>query len=438
MILSALFFIFLIMLPFDARASFLPGHLGDQVRWADFSGFAFLIVWLIDAIKNKRVRENLPYAAFALLLFFAALISWCFTGAFVSGILPLIKLLYLAFIFIACRDTLEKINAVDKVLETIVIIQTVIATLTLCCVLLYNFGINTDLVSYRGSLSSVIMFARATGFAFGSNAYALDLHFSIIFTVLLYYRHKTEKKTSLRFLIYLILQGITLFFTASRLIVGTLLGCWYLLYNTQRKGIFSRIAYNLFKLTFVVMLPALLVFTLWTVAPISFQKPTKEKAIPTIIWNRTPSIYNLNSQAGFAMFMENPIFGVGLGNFISHQGLYIDQYVIDPHHVYGTRKHVKEHVPHQVYTGWVSQTGLFGFATLMLFFGFFWRQMHQEITKKRSHTKVALLACFLGLVFQSFFTDFLFSRFLWVYLALCSVVFEMKLSITRFIPLKQK
>ncbi|MSR77487.1 MAG: O-antigen ligase family protein [Candidatus Omnitrophica bacterium] len=415
-------YLFLLFLPLDLRASFLPGYWGEKIRLTDLSFLILCLFWFIQSIQKPRLPVRPPLLFALLLVFFTASLSLIGAIDLSQGFVQLAGLGYLIALYFILTDLMQDQQTIRNVIKFWIAIQTLIALLSLISWLIHFAGIPSIMVIARKEYSTLLP-PRIKGFCFSPNSFALQTHIAIIFAFAFWLEKRdgleqTERTDKDRWT-FPSLIGLTLanILCVSRLILGTLISVCAILRRAKepwcsplRKGIIA----SLFLLG-IAAWP----LTLWTVMPVKIHHEVKgDDSFLSLQWNSSRNFYFLNAKASLQMVLDHPWFGVGIGNFRPQLINYFPHYKIDSHKLYGGPGRLSHHLPHQFYGGWAAQTGIVGLAAMLFFLGGFLRKSLNAVEKSGDYVTQAIWATAIGFMVQGFLNDLIFERSFWLFLAI--------------------
>jgi O-antigen ligase len=234
-------------------------------------------------------------------------------------------------------------------------------------------------------------------------------------------KNKKEGRTTSIWLlgIFWILM-LTCFLALSRLIAGTFVSCWILLALSpiqDRSVIFLK---KFFRSASVVMLPIVVIVSIWVLMPVRFHFETQgvDRRFE-VQWNHSKADYWLLGRAAMDMFNEHPLFGVGFNNYTIRLKEYMGRYQLDPYNIYSTPRGKMRCIPHQVILGWMAQTGIVGLLAFLLFFSLYFKKLWAALNRyPRSMELIGFWALSMGWLIQGLLSDFMYTRILWIILAM--------------------
>lgn len=120
-------------------------------------------------------------------------------------------------------------------------------------------------------------------------------------------------------------------------------------------------------------------------------------------------------KAGLGMIAENPVFGVGLGEFKQQSSVYYDV--------------AKERIAHNTYIQIAAESGVPALLTFLIFIGFTFRSLRQSVTMAHAQGRpdmrewaVALQAGLGGYLVSASFLSAQFEKFFWLFVFLSMVM----------------
>lgn len=326
---------------------------------AIINGFVILIdiIFLIDLVKNKKIKylNNKLFYAF-LLLWASLLINAFFSENFNNSILRALGFVRFIFFVFAIKYYVSSNNYFYR--EKIFYFWTVVFFLvTLDLLFEFYFGFNT--LGYSNDIPG-----RLSGYL-NQELKIGGFYYGFILISLIFIYNKYKNLSLLYFLITIFL--ITSFLIGER--SNFIKICFILilfLYFVDKKFIFK----NLLFITLIFSL----IFTL-----IYFNKDSKERFYDSLIkpiivnlkFSKTLkySQYGAHYDAAIGIFKNYPVFGVGLKNFRHESGK--SEYINKEFIFYQTRQTTH---PHQIHFELLSETGLFGYLSFIIFFGYYLRK----------------------------------------------------------------
>ncbi|MDD5310546.1 MAG: O-antigen ligase family protein [Candidatus Omnitrophica bacterium] len=122
--------------------------------------------------------------------------------------------------------------------------------------------------------------------------------------------------------------------------------------------------------------------------------------------------YYLQSEAGFKMWKDHPIFGVGPGRYNRNLADYFDwdkarESIFDPDDPLWRTKD-----PHSTYFGWAAETGIAGLLAILVLLG-----SHMGLAMKSGDTRI-IAAGIIAFLLVGFSIDILPMRYLWFLLGM--------------------
>ncbi len=213
-----------------------------------------------------------------------------------------------------------------------------------------------------------------------------------------YFKFKSKKQL-LIFGLSAFFVGLALFLTLSRSgWMGMFFGLLTLLID-RRRQIFNR--RNLKYLIGISLILFFLIYPFLNILTYTVELRLEEK--------NSKGIHIYVAKSAWSMFLNNPLLGVGIGNFGEHYGRYYR-----PGHEY--------YNPHSAFLAILSEVGLIGFLFYMLFYYYVLKQI--LIFKKRGkgteyeYLGSGLLAGFVGLMVANIFYQNYTFQFFYVFLAI--------------------
>lgn len=306
-----------------------------------FAQLLFLLCILINCLKKKTIRftgYSMMYGLFA--IFAVMSIAWSESSAnAISALFPLLQLIVVGVLLVDYINNLEKVDMVFSFF----LASSVILLMFLFIMTPQSVWVSAMKISVNAS-SAADRIGPSIGFQ--ANWMGIICAFSIIIWIYYYSKYKKNKKLSI---LMILLLSIIVIFTKSRkafiiLIFGPMM--YWLLYKPRKK-------------TILLIIPAivLVVFgAIWSVFNIPFlYKMVGFRLIglfsvfdPSIVPDASITTRADMVEIGIELFKQNPIGGVGFGNF--------------SHHYFYNYSGWAETYAHNNYVELLADTGIIGFV----------------------------------------------------------------------------
>lgn len=270
--------------------------------------------------------------------------------------------------------------------DPILLVSRILSLFLVSEILLYYNQFSVQVAS--GTFDAV----QLKGFSGNKNIAAASMAVKIPF--LLYFYQRTSKEL-IRFCILLLLAlaylALTIIYARAALLSGTLIVLLFIAYNiynyaTRKTSIEKSLVY-----IFGVVFPFLVAYFGSQVLSTVYNTKSYSDRVQTIAFNRSASSGRFDYwESAFQSFLENPIFGSGLGNFkiksISYGADYIKGYTV-PYHAHNDFIHTATELG---IIGVICYTGVFVFLAIALL------RMFQRSNNNLSH-QIIIVALFLSL-----------------------------------------
>lgn len=396
-----------------------------------FVGLASVYAWELILRAKTISLDSLDYAGLIMLILFS--FSLIFSAYRAQGIVELAALGYLYLLFVIVRRVVtssEKLIALLAVWVTAALLVSFIGLAAFAYAYFSGNIAGNRFLFYTPIEAMAHHFPRIDSTFINANMFLSYLHVAICAAVILYLR-SLRAKARMRFFLAAIIAIliITAFLTGSRRFTGLLLSL-FLISLWHLKGRMSQLARVLTFTGFILFFTASIVTTIWAIFPLSVTHDSQQQMV-TIKAYTSYSLHMLPLAAAFTMAAQHPFLGVGLGAFNREFSRYVDWEWVKrsfgfeayPQCVAAVNNHTLNLDPHSVYFGSLAETGIVGFAGLLLFLGcaliFFVRafKKHQP-DGERAIISGCMLACLCGFLLNAVTLDVLTMRHFWLLLAL--------------------
>jgi O-antigen ligase len=271
------------------------------------------------------------------------------------------------------------------------------------------------------------------------NALAVFLTSAIFFTGVLWRQTESRRRKSLLVLL-LVVDAIVLFLTSSRNMASVLIALfvWSTLSAHERPRHGARtLALGVLAAAWLLVV---VVSIVWAIVPVTIVRDPETRFVTVRVYTG-PEGRALIYRAGFGMFLDYPLAGVGPGFFGEHFRRYVslDELHVSLRHVHRGSAAEIESVralhqigpdPHSSWIGWLARTGLVGFVPLVWFFGSLAARAFRARTAPglRGALAAATFAFLVALLWDGLTVEILHLRFLWVFFAFAAIVTDPEFS----------
>lgn len=427
-----LFLTYILLLPI-MRALSLP-LFKEKIQYADLIFIALFISWLRKKYKEKLSLENVPFLGLLFLTAAAFLLSFKNSVNLVGSATELAGFLYLLLLYFMINQICLTEKLYWKTLRTWNAVAVIVAALGIfSCLAFFLFDLKSpfldSFVTYKTASRHLVNRIRST--FLHPNMLASYLHVSIIFAFISITQNKITKNRKLFFGFSIIVFLICSILTKSRLLAGTFLSIFLISLWWQKKRTLKYISCILFVIT-VCLLICSVASIIWWILPVDFNLDSSQNTF-SVILNSLNNPYYFQHKAGWDMFKDHPLLGVGLGNFNYWMVGYINwQEAREPYRMMDpdlTRFYKKGLDPHSTYLGLLSETGILGFSLILAFFVLFIIRISKFISTKESPFARHILWCFFagicGFAWNAIYIEILTMRHFWFLLAM-GIVFMKK------------
>lgn len=397
--------------------------VGKKIQLPEIVFIPLFLVWLV-AIRNhipRLLKPGVLEAGLAVYIL-VMMLSVSFSNSN-SSWLEILGIVYLVTVFIIYKSSLQLLPGSNFFVTLSICLSGIIASVS---------GITGWILSQLGfatilSMPADIQYpylgpvARATGFMNSPNMLFNFLSVCLLILISQWKQNDQLRKT-IHVAVTVISVGIILTFSKSILLL--VIGILFLL---SRQNIFITKISRLSVSAFCVLL-----FITWLLGThFLIRKPTSldlttgaEKAytVATPVahlgnYDVYLTNYTINKQAAIYAGIQNPILGVGPGNFNSFIASLKNEGRYPPYFI--------NFDPHSTYVGAFAETGFLGLAALLLVWYLIFRTMTSSKAESDNDHRIiiGLAACFLFMAMEAISMDVMNFRHLWVLMGILAFLF---------------
>lgn len=434
-ILEKLLWLYVILIPF-MRVPALP-LVGEKVQYSDaiFLVLFGLLVWLFLSGKNKLNKTPLLLSAVLMLVMF--LPSFVNSPLWLKSFIEFTGISYLVALYFLLNQLVLSKEMWWRIVRLWVWIAFIISVTGIFAYILPYFGVKNVFLLARhdllGGADPNLIFRLRSVFRH-PGMLATYLHVSVVFASILIFKPK-DRRANLLGYATVVLCFIAAFPTKARTNAGIAVTIFLILVLFQNKSIWAAIAKYAFFTYTLIMTVAVIVSTVWWIAPVKFYKNAGETRGGVEI-NLAYIPYFTHQKASFDMMRAHPIIGVGLGMYNYKSADYItwkeakDAYrVIFPDITENDVDKYKRGIdPHSTYLAWAAEAGAAGLAAILWFLfqiGYaLFKKMRTETDVLGRYIYGALLAGLAGFALNGFYIDILTMRHLWFMFGMAAVFMQ--------------
>ncbi len=397
-----IFYVFIFCLPFQVR-KIIYQFSEDFNEWT--SAYIYLtdillvfvfLLWVLRERKQRLLEEplklfQLKSPSFWLVAFLIlSLISLIQARSINLGFYSWIKLLEMIILFFYLKCNFKRLFSFEKLFyifvfsglfQSFVAISQYIQQKSLGLKILTESPLSSEIAGVAKIIINGTETIRVYGTFPHPNVLAVFMFLCIFFTFYLFLKKGNSFRNHIFLLIVFFFLFFTLFLTYSRLVIFTFLLSsiiyFILLFKKQKRQILS-----LFLLIAVCLF--IIVYFAWPEVSSRFHILAGEQSIGLRLFY---------SQTSFLIIQENPLLGIGTGNFVWEIRQMLDllsSWIHQP--------------VHSVYLLIASETGLIGLFIFLMFLYQLLRKFNKELKNKKNYLLFFIICAFLFLgLFDHFF-----------------------------------
>lgn len=419
-ITEALLFLYVALMPFSP---FGPEKFGVNLSMCDFVFPFMALAFLIEKRHSliETLQEGRVFLLFLVFIFMSA-ISMLHAVNIGKSLLELTGYAYLFALAITIVGTIDNMERLFRLIKIWLLISLAVVIMGMAGFALFfmaKSGARIPFIYYTDVEKTFTVFPRLQATFYTPNMMLTYLHASIVFAIAYLFMDIRQKGL----FVLIILMFIEAFFTASRRFAGLLFTVFLILRRFSTSIIITWLKRAVLIL-FIAFSILSLVTTIWQFFPVRLLA-TK----PGISINSKLSMHLFPQVVSLRMFAKHPLIGIGVGNYnLVFRNFYppekeIPKYDLDIRGLAdGVREKRYAQDPHSLYLGVLAETGLAGFAALMLFFIGLYTFIFNSMKYAREAVDkniIYIFACGVaGFLFNGLTIDILTMRHLWFLVAL--------------------
>lgn len=409
-------------------------HNRYQIHISEYIFFLILFVFIFKYFKGKIKIEKIPLATSVFLYLGASILSMANSINYFASFIELIKMVYLAVMFIIIVNIIKNESQIKLVIKTWLIATGVVVFLGIIGIIMaYGFEISTPFIKYYDKYPYIGSIYRPISTM--NNAKMLSCYLTTGMTLSLGL-FLIEKDRLIRNLLFMLMASILIimFFSFSRGILGLGIGVFIVLLKVN-KGIIKKLTFCL-GIALIFLFIIINVLTTWYLININISKSIN-KDIDNMKFGTMAFIdsdigtnrlilnieyiytnYFLLKKSALEVLTDHPYIGIGIGTF---------------DHKLKSLKDSKEFSkqlpvldPHSTFFGKLAETGIIGFFALILLLGTFIKKLLKYYNAiKEDYWKTIIwgvFAAFIGLISEGINMDIMNFRFLWLLMGLGLVI----------------
>ncbi len=387
---------------------------GPKLQVSDLLFVILFILWLISILNQPRLFRAHRFYWVIIFYILAGVFSLFVSDDPRADPVKLAGNIYLVSLPLITFDLVRTLVHVKKVIFTWLAASMIISIIGTATVVLFYLWPDNFLNHFSEHHYGTLIpgnYPRIQTTFFYPSMLCNYLSVSLLLLLAAFENVWVGKKT---FIVLLTVFSITVFFTLTPGLGAIFLtvGIWFfLVYRRKENALVSK------AFLFTGVLAAALFLLVTLVSPINTASSPYQIKIPVVEKEIQPSVRVLTWESSLKTFLENPIFGKGLGTNAAHVK-YLD--------ASGRMQLLTD--AHQILLNVAAQTGLIGLAAIVFLAGFILVQGFPKSPRAnlRQNIKTALFLSFLSaFIYQGLVGSFEDARHLWVLMGLIlSVSYE--------------